>query len=70
MNFSVSSFLAGFIFGMIGFYLFKHGRKEAHVPSMIIGLLMMIYPYFITNAYLTWGIGIGLSFIAYKLIRS
>ena len=59
--------LAGFVFGVIGMYLVKRAKSEAHVPYFIIGLLMMIYPYFIENVYLVWGIGLGLFFLSFKL---
>ena len=67
MNFSFSGLMAGFVFGTLGFYLLRHGKKQAHTPFIVIGLALMIYPYFIENEFLLWGVGGALLFSAYRL---
>jgi hypothetical protein len=52
--------LAGFIFSTIGFGAFSYGRKLDLWQPRLIGLGLMLYPYFIPNAWLLWGIGVGL----------
>ena len=69
MHFSLSSLAASFIFGVFGIYLFRHGKKKAHAPALLIGIALMIYPYFIENVFLLWGIGIVLLALAYKLLK-
>ncbi|MGK5089584.1 hypothetical protein WDW86_18690 [Bdellovibrionota bacterium FG-2] len=69
MEFDFSTLAAGFVFGVFGFYLIKHGKKAAHIPSVTIGLTLLAYPYFITNPYLVWGLGFGLLYLAYRLAR-
>lgn len=64
MNFSVSGLAAGFVFGVIGLFLVRRAKREAHIPSLFIGVAMMAYPYFVENAYLLWGIGVVLLFAA------
>lgn len=66
-NFSISTLIAGFIFGVIGMYMIKRAKSEAHVPYFIIGLVLLIYPYFIENVFLVWGLGAGLVFLAFKM---
>ncbi len=65
MNFSVSSLFAGLIFGIIGWYIFKHGRKTANNHFVFIGIVLMIYPYFTKGPLADWGIGAGLCGLAY-----
>ncbi len=62
MNFSLDPYniLAGFIFGTIGWGAFIYGRKLDLWQPKSIGLGLMIYPYFFSNAWLLWGIGVGL----------
>jgi hypothetical protein len=60
MDFSPYNLLAGFIFGTIGWGAFSYGRKLELWQPKSIGLGLMIYPYFIGNRYLLWGIGAGL----------
>lgn len=69
MDFSFTSLAAGFVYGVIGFYLVKYAKKEGHFPSFFIGIALMIYPYFFANPFALWGIGAALSFLALKLIR-
>ncbi len=69
MNFSLSSITASFIFGVCGIYIFRHGKKRSHAPALLIGIALMVYPYFVENLFLLWGIGFGLLFAAYRLLR-
>jgi hypothetical protein len=52
--------LAGFIFGTIGWGAFTYGRRLDLWQPKLIGLGLMAYPYLFTNAWLLWGIGVGL----------
>lgn len=52
--------LAGFIFGTIGWGALSYGRKLERWKPVTIGLALMIYPYFIFNRWLLWGIGTAL----------
>ena len=67
MNFSASALISGFIFGVIGMYVFKNAKSDGNLPNLLIGLALMLYPYFIESALLLWGIGFALSALAYKL---
>jgi hypothetical protein len=62
MDFSLDPYnlLAGFIFGTLGSGAFMYGRRLDLWQPRAIGVLLMVYPYFFTNAWLLWGIGIGL----------
>jgi hypothetical protein len=37
------------------------------MPSLVIGIALLAYPYFVENAYALWGIGAALLFLAYKI---
>ena len=62
---SISALIAGFVFGVFGFAIFKRGRNRGTHQLVVIGLTMMIYPYFVANAWLDWIIGFALSYGAY-----
>ncbi len=51
---------AGLVFGVIGFAAFMYGKKQARFSPMAIGVALMGYPYFVSGAWLLWGIGAGL----------
>jgi len=60
-NFSPSNLLAGLIFGSIGFVAFIYGKKIRSFRPMIIGIVLMIYPYFISGTLFLYLIGIVLT---------
>ncbi len=64
MNITISSLMAGLIFGIIGFYLFRQGKKDAEFSMILIGIALMVYPYFTKGAVWDWGIGISLCLLA------
>lgn len=59
-NISASALFGGLIFSGIGFWLFREGKRRTNFHVLIIGIVMMIYPYFITSEKGVWFIGIGL----------
>lgn len=62
------SLIAGIIFGIIGFWLFRKGKKEHHVSHSLIGIGLMVYPYFTSDTpRLTWGVGFAFCGLAYLL---
>ena len=69
MGFSIStsSILAGFIFGVFGFSFVKVGRHHANMAKVIVGILLMVYPYVVSNDYALWIIGVVLTVVGFKL---
>lgn len=57
MNLDGNSLLASLLVGSIGFVAFAYGKKQSRPPQMVIGLVMMGYPYFVTSVPLMLGIG-------------
>ena len=53
--------IGGVIFGMIGLVAFMYGKKEKSPKPLVIGIILMAYPYFIPNTWAIYGIGISLS---------
>jgi hypothetical protein len=52
--------ITGFIFGIVGWYAFMHGWKSKSIRPSIIGVALMIYPYFVSNTVLSIIIGLAL----------
>jgi len=42
----------GMLFGSIGVGFFIYGKKQQKIVPLITGLLLLIFPYFISNIYL------------------
>jgi hypothetical protein len=49
-------FLVGSIAGAVGGGYFLYGKKQARPAPMICGVLLMAYPYFLENLWLTLGV--------------
>lgn len=50
MGLSVAVIVVGFLVSTIGFSLFLYGKKQARVPQLIVGVLLMALPFVLHNA--------------------
>jgi len=67
---SPSSLFAGLIFGGIGAVAWAIGRRRQQTPSMIVGVALMLYPWFVDDPVLIWVVGVLLTVAAVVLGRS
>ena len=51
---------AGLLFGVIGIAAFTYGRKSGQWRPMAIGLLLIAFPYFVSQVWLLYAIGVAL----------
>lgn len=49
MNLDVSSLLAGFAVSGVGFVLLSYGRKMGRPPHVVVGLILLVFPYFVPS---------------------
>ena len=55
---TLADLIGGFIFSAIGFVAFVYGKRMAAYRTMGIGLVMLVYPYFVSGSTaLMYGIG-------------
>ena len=54
---SFSTLFAGIVFGCIGFGAWRWGRKRDSARGMILGILLMGFPYFVSGSVMTWVVG-------------
>jgi hypothetical protein len=69
MSFDTNSLLASLLVSSIGFVLLSYGKKMSRPPHMLGGLVLLVYPYFISNAWLMLAIAavlLGLLWLAVK----
>ncbi len=60
-----ASLLWGLLFSSIGLGFFIYGKKQRAVVPLVCGLVLMIFPYFVSNVMLLVGIGVLLMAIPY-----
>ena len=65
----MSSLLWGVLFGSLGFGYFLYGKKQGAVMPLVCGLLLMVFPYFISNTALVVLVGVALAAIPWFIGR-
>ena len=58
---NAAKIFAWIIFGSIGFAVFLYGKKSKLLRPMIIGIVLMAYPYFIPGTFFLYIVGIALT---------
>lgn len=51
----------GVIFGAVGIASFRHGKREGNAACMLLGVALMVFPYFVGGLALNLLIGAGLT---------
>lgn len=64
-GFSLAGLIGGILFGSIGFIAFMYGKKNAEFKPMLIGVLLMLYPYFVKNTIAMYLAGIALTVVLF-----
>jgi hypothetical protein len=69
VDLDVSSIAAGFLVSGVGFVLFNYGRKMGRPPHVAVGLMLMVFPYFVPSVLLMFGITAALCGLLYLAVQ-
>jgi predicted cobalt transporter CbtA len=47
VDLSLNNIVLGGFIGLIGLALLMYGRKEVRIPHIVVGLVLIVYPYFV-----------------------
>ena len=64
-GFSLATILVAVLFGLVGFAAFRYGRKNNEPRPLFLGIALMAYGYFVTNAWISFGIGALLTLLLF-----
>ncbi len=64
-NFSVADLVLAIFFGLVGFAAFRYGRKNQEPRPLFVGVALMAYGYFVTNAWVSLAIGSVLTLLLF-----
>ena len=68
VNLDLNTILVGGFIGLIGLAILGYGRKEVRIPHMVVGVILLVYPYFVPNWIVTLVIAAalvgGLAFVS------
>jgi hypothetical protein len=69
VDFDANALLASFIPSGIGFVAFVYGKRQSRLPHMLAGAVLAIYPYFVSNIPLMFGIAAVLVLALWLAVR-
>jgi hypothetical protein len=69
VHFDAGWIIASLIVSSVGFILLNYGRKFARVPQILVGLAMLIYPYFVSGVLANALIAVGLLAALWLAVR-
>jgi hypothetical protein len=55
------------LFGSVGLGYFVYGKKQNVIVPLVCGVVLMVFPYFVTNAILMIVVGLFFSALPYFL---
>ena len=55
------SLFGAIVFGAVGMAAFVYGKKAGEAKPILIGIALMVYPYFVQQAWLVFAIGAALT---------
>jgi len=69
MSFDPGTLFLSLITSGIGFVLFTYGKKQDRGPQLVAGIVMMIYPYFVSSLLMNALVGAGILGAMWLAIR-
>ncbi len=60
-----ASLLWGLLFGSMGVGFFLYGKRQRMAVPLVCGLLLIVYPYFVSNPWLLVAGGVALAAVPY-----
>ncbi len=64
-----AALFASLIVSGVGYVAFSYGRKQRRAPPLALGIVLMIFPYFVDGALAIYGIGAALSVLLWVLVK-
>ncbi len=65
MDLSAGSLFLSLAIGTVGVGLFIYGKKQRRIPQPAGGVLLSLYPYFVSNLWLMGGIAVGIVLVVW-----
>jgi hypothetical protein len=69
VDLDANAILLSLVIGSVGFVSFFYGKRQGRVPQMLAGLVLMAYPYFVSNLWLMGAIGAAVCAALWLAIR-
>lgn len=70
MSLDPNSLLATLFVGCVGFVLFRYGRRQRRFPQTTAGILMLVYPMFVSNVTVMLSLCAALLLLVWVAVRA
>lgn len=70
LDLSPGSLIAGFLFSVIGIFVFRRAKKNLNYPQLFVSIGLMIYMVFTHTTLQNWLVGLTLTGLAYYLDKN
>ena len=64
-GFSWGKLIGCFVFSGVGLIAFSYGKKAGNFKPLLIGIILMVYSYFLISTFWLYAVGIGLCLLLY-----
>jgi len=64
-GFSLATILLALFFSLVGFVAFRYGKKNSEPRPLFLGIALMVYGYFVSNAWVSLAIGALLTLLIF-----
>ncbi len=61
MNLSPGNIFVAIVFSLVGFSAYLYGKRNAEPRPLVIGVVLMLYGYFVSNPWVSFGVGVLLT---------
>ena len=62
---SFATILIAVVFSLVGFSAYRYGKKNAEPRKLFLGIALMAYGYFVSNAWVSLSIGAVLTLLLF-----
>ena len=69
MDINVDELFASFLVCSIGLVAFMYGKRQGRIPQILAGLVLLVFPYFVSNLFLMFGIALAVLGALWGAIR-
>jgi hypothetical protein len=69
LNLDAGSLVLSLVIGCVGFVCFVYGKKQQRFPQMVAGVVLSVFPYFVSNLILMAGIAVAILVLLGLAIR-
>lgn len=69
MDMDPGALMASLIVGLFGSAVFIYGKKQSRLPHMLAGVVLTIFPFFITNPLFVVGIAACVLLLLFLAVR-